>query len=79
MTVKTTSDGLRVVTKGKGDRRISKDNVGARTEPTFEHGDVSLWKFADGQRYTLYLSTDDAYDLADCLDKLLEDMERSGS
>ena len=74
MSTHTTSDGLRVVTKGRGDRRISKGNVGARTEPKFEHGDVSLWKFVDGQRYTLYLSTADAYDLADCLDKLLGDI-----
>ncbi|MGH3499742.1 MAG: hypothetical protein ACRDQA_02395 [Nocardioidaceae bacterium] len=34
---------------------------------------MSLWKFApDGQRYTLYMSTQDLYDIADAISALLD-------
>lgn len=72
-----TEDGLRITHKGKEDHRVSKGNVGARTEPRFEHGDVSLWRFSDGQRYTLFMSVDEAYALADALDALLDYIEES--
>jgi hypothetical protein len=78
MSKSTTADGLRIAHKGKADHRISKGNVGARTEPKFEHGDVSLWRFNDGQRYTLFMSIDEAYDLADALDALLAYIEETG-
>lgn len=78
MSTRTTEDGLRIAHKGKADHRISKGNVGARTEPRFEHGDVSLWRFSDGQRYTLFMSVDEAYAIADALDALLAYIEESG-
>lgn len=72
MSTRVNEDGVTILTKGLGDRRFSKGSVGARTEPRFDQGDVSLWKFEGGQRYTLFLSTDEAYDLADALDSLLD-------
>lgn len=69
------SDPLREVNRGAGDRRFIKGNVGARTEPKLPHGDVSLWRFSEGQRYSLFLSLEDAYDLADALDALLDYVE----
>lgn len=69
------SEPLRVVNRGAGDRRFVKGSVGARTEPKLPHGDLSLWRFADGQRYSLFLSIEDAYDLADALDALLDHIE----
>ena len=56
MSTKTTEDGLTHVHKGRGDHRVIKGQVGARTEPKFEHGDISLWRFSEGQRYSLFLS-----------------------
>jgi len=75
MSTKTTEDGLTHVHKGRGDHRVIKGQVGARTEPKFEHGDISLWRFSEGQRYSLFLSMEDAYPLADCLDALLDHHE----
>lgn len=63
------------VSKGKGDRRYVSGNVGARTEPRFPHGDVSLWKFVGGQRFTLYLSFDEAYALSEALNALLDELD----
>jgi hypothetical protein len=76
MSTRTTEDGLTVTHKGRGDHRISKGSVGARTEPKpTMPGDISLWRFVDGQRYSLFLTTGDAYDLADTLDALLDYIE----
>lgn len=72
MSTRETEDGLRIVHKGRGDHRVSKGTIGARSEPRFPQGDVSLFKFEDGQRYSLYVSWDEAFDLADALDALLE-------
>lgn len=77
-TRKTDNEGLTTVHKGRADHRVMKGTVGARTEPKFDHADVSLWKFAEGQRYTLFMSLEEAYDLADSLDALLEWVEESG-
>lgn len=71
----TRTDGdLKVTHKGRLDHRISKGMVGARLEdPNRVNGhDVSLWRFDEGQRYSLFLDIEAAYDLADCLDALLE-------
>lgn len=66
---------VRHVHKGRGDHRVLAGNVGARTEPKFPHGDISLWRFSEGQRYSLFLSMEDAYDLAEALDELLAYVE----
>ena len=75
MSTRTTDDGLTIVHKGRGDHRVFVGNVGARTEPRFEHGDISLWRFNEGQRYSLFLSVEEAKDLADVLDELLAYVE----
>lgn len=72
-------NGVRRVARGKGDRRYIKGDVGTRTEPKLPHGDVSLWRFSEGQKYTLFLSMDDAYNIADALDALLADHEAEGT
>ena len=77
MSTKVTDDGLTIVHKGRGDHRVFRGNVGARTEPRFEHGDISLWRFSEGQRYSLFLSIEDAQDLADALDELLNYVEEN--
>lgn len=77
MSTRRTEDGLTVVHKGIGDHRIMRRNVGARTEPKFPHGDISLWRFHEGQRYSLFLSVQDAYDIADTLDALLAYIEEN--
>lgn len=74
-TAMAANDPLREINKGAGDRRFVKGNVGARTEPKLPHGDLSLWRFSEGQKYTLFLTLEDAYDLADALDALLEYVE----
>lgn len=62
--------------KGADDHRFSKGQVGARSEPRFPHGDLSLWRFApDGQKYTLFLTYTEAEDLMDALEALLERMD----
>lgn len=63
------------VSKGKGDRRFTSGNVGARTEPRFDHADISLWKFYNGKRFTLYLNTDEAYALSEALNALLDELD----
>ena len=63
---------LRHVNKGSGDHRWIIGQVGARIEPKLEAGDVSVWRFSEGQRYSLFLSWEDAEDLADALDAMLE-------
>jgi hypothetical protein len=69
-------NGVVYTRKGVGDHRFSKGIVGARSEPRFPHGDLSLWRFSpDGQRYTLYLTRSEAEDLMDALDALLERMD----
>lgn len=68
----TTTTDLKEQSKGRGDHRFLKRNVGARTEPKYPQGDVSVWRYHEGQRYSLYLSWEDAYDLADALDALLD-------
>lgn len=78
MSTRVTKDGLKIVHKGKDDHRIVKGNVGARTEPRFEHGDISLWRFSEGQRYTLFMGVEEAYDLAEALDELLAWVEENG-
>ena len=75
MSQKTTTEGVREVSRGRGDRRFIKGNVGARTEPKLPFGEMSLWRFSEGQRYTLFLSREDAYDLADALDAMLAYIE----
>lgn len=75
MSTRVTEDGLKIVHKGRGDHRVFKGDVGARTEPRFEHGDVSLWRMDAGQRFTLFLSTDDFFDLLDAMEELADYIE----
>lgn len=77
-TTQPDDNGVRMVSRGAGDRRFVKGDVGARTEPKLPHGDISLWRFSEGQRYTLFLSRQDAYDIADALDALLDYTEEDG-
>lgn len=75
MSKRTTEDGLQVIHKGRNDHRIIKGNVGARLTPNFEHGDLLLWRFSDGQQFNLFMPIEDAYALADALDALLDYIE----
>ena len=53
-------------------------NVGAETARSRGIGDLHLWvESADGYRHPLYLTVDEGDRLADCLDRLLADLERS--
>lgn len=77
---KEIENGVVYTRKGVGDHRLAKGLVGARSEPRFPRGDLSLWRFApDGQKYTLYLTRAEAEDLMDALDALLERMDEDAT
>lgn len=72
---KVTDDGLVIAHRGKGDHRVYTGNVGARTEPKFPKGDVSLWRFEDGVKFTMFLPIEDLADLYACIVELLDHID----
>jgi hypothetical protein len=78
-TTSTTDAGVKVVAKGRNDRRYSKDNIYVRLMPdsTTEQRIMVRRSTDDGALYDLFLTDGEAEAVADALDDILDYVERT--
>jgi hypothetical protein len=83
-TARTTDAGVRVVAKGRNDRRYSKDAIEVRLMPDSETGQrimvrrrVHLGDTYGYDVFDLFLADDEAETVADALDDILDYVERT--
>jgi len=69
-------EGLRTLRNGAHDFRARKNRVGASLAPRSPFGDIVLSLTTPGKSFSLFLTVQDAYDMADALDVLLADVEK---